>query len=89
MNEIARLRERHAAVDFPEETPGIGEIRSIPDLYGKNIFSLKVMRNYLSETAFKSLSTTIKEGGRLDPSMADEVADAMKTWAVSIIYKPL
>ncbi|HLD69411.1 MAG TPA: glutamine synthetase III, partial [Candidatus Omnitrophota bacterium] len=53
------------------------------EYYGKNVFSLKVMKNYLSETAYKSLSTTIKEAGRLDPAIADEVADAMKTWAIS------
>jgi len=83
MNEIARIRDRQPAADFSEETSEIGQIRSIPELYGKNVFSLKVMRNYFSEKAFKSISTTIKEGGRLDPSIADEVADAMKTWAVS------
>jgi len=83
MNEIARIRDRHSCSDHPEETPEIGEIQSIPELYGKNVFGLKVMRNYLSEKAFKSITTTIKEGGRLDPSIADEVADAMKTWAVS------
>ena len=33
--------------------------------------------------AYKSLSTTIKEGGRLNPEIADEVADAMKNWAIS------
>ncbi|MFA5261210.1 MAG: glutamine synthetase III [Candidatus Omnitrophota bacterium] len=57
--------------------------QSVPDIYGQNVFSPKVMRNYLSEKAFQSLSKTIKEGGALDPSIADEVADAMKTWAVS------
>jgi glutamine synthetase len=59
------------------------EMISIADLYGKNVFSLKAMRNYLSEDAYKSLSVTIKDGGPLDPKIADEVADAMKTWAVS------
>ena len=61
-----------------------GRIQSVPDYYGQNVFGLRTMRNYLAEKAFKSLSTTIKEGGRLDPSIADEVADAMKTWAVMI-----
>ena len=56
---------------------------TVPDFYGENVFSLKVMRNYLSENAYKSLSTTIKTGGTLDPDIADEVADAMKTWAIS------
>ncbi len=59
------------------------KMKSITDIYGENVFNLKTMRNYLSENAFKSLSTTIKKGGRLDPAIADEVADAMKTWAVS------
>src|SRR3990167_10140725 len=57
--------------------------KSVPEYYGSNVFSLKTMRNYLSEKAYKSLSETIKNGGALDPSIADEVADAMKTWAVS------
>ncbi len=54
----------------------------ITDIYGENAFSLKVMQNYLSDTAFESLSTTIRMGSALDASIADEVADAMKTWAL-------
>ncbi|MEI6242709.1 MAG: glutamine synthetase III, partial [Chlamydiota bacterium] len=50
--------------------------------YGENVFSIKVMKNYLSDKAFQSLSKTIQEGGLLDPSIADEVADAMKNWAL-------
>jgi len=61
----------------------VNEMQSIPDFYGSNVFSLRVMRNYLSEKAYKSLSTTIKTSGLLDPKIADEVADAMKTWAIS------
>jgi len=56
---------------------------NMSEFYGKNVFSLKVMRNFLSEDAYKSISATIKDGGPLDPKIADEVADAMKTWAVS------
>ena len=65
------------------ETKDITGIPSIQELYGENVFSLKVMRNYLSEKAYGSLSKTIKEGWKLDPTIADEVADAMKTWAIS------
>ncbi len=57
--------------------------RSIQEIYGTNVFNLKTMRNYLSEKAYKSLSDTIKNGTRLDPNIADEVAEAMKTWAIS------
>jgi len=59
------------------------KIETPQDYFGENVFSLKVMENYLSEKAYKSLSQTIKSGGTLDPDIADEVADAMKTWAMS------
>jgi glutamine synthetase len=55
----------------------------ITDIYGINVFSLKNMRNYLSDKAYRSLMATIREGRSIDPSIADEVADAMKAWAVS------
>src|SRR3989338_446173 len=60
-----------------------GGVNPIQAIYGSNVFNLKTMRNYLSEKAYTSLSKTIKDGGKLDPSIADEVADAMKTWALS------
>jgi len=59
------------------------EVQQISEYYGKNVFSPKVMRNYLSEKAYQSIEKTIKNGGTLDPKIADEVADAMKTWAIS------
>lgn len=82
------MRQRISEIDFsttkgdrimPSDTVG----NSVPDYYGSNVFSLKTMRNYLSEKAYKSLSETIKNNGALDPNVADEVAEAMKTWAVS------
>ncbi|HLF18943.1 MAG TPA: glutamine synthetase III [Candidatus Omnitrophota bacterium] len=57
--------------------------QAITDYYGENVFSLKVMREYLSPKAYKSISETIKNAGKLDPSIADEVAEAMLKWAVS------
>jgi len=51
--------------------------------YGKNVFSLKSMRDYLSDKAYKSLRATIEKRASLNPDIADEVAEAMKTWAVS------
>ncbi len=54
----------------------------ITDSYGENVFSVRVMRNYLSDKAFSSLMKTISEGSALDEGIADEVADAMKAWAL-------
>ncbi len=52
-------------------------------IFGENVFSIKNMRNYLSDKAYRSLRSTILSGLSLDPTIADEVADAMKTWALS------
>lgn len=58
-------------------------VQQVPEYFGKNVFSMKVMRNYLSEKAYRSLIKTVKDGGPLNPKIADEVADAMKSWAVA------
>jgi glutamine synthetase len=82
MGAKSRLTEADFKSEVEELMSGNNK-KTVPEYYGENVFSLKVMRNYLSEKAFTSLSKTIKEGGKLDPKIADEVADAMKTWAIS------
>ena len=52
------------------------------ELFGDNVFGPKVMRERLSEATFKSLEETITTGKPLDASIADEVAEAMKEWAM-------
>ncbi len=56
--------------------------RQVIDFFGEKVFSVKTMQNYLSAATYKSLLSTIREGINLDPSIADEVAEAMKTWAI-------
>lgn len=58
------------------------EMKGLTEIYGENVFSLKIMKKYLSEKTYKSLRATIKEGCALDRSIADEVAEVMKDWAV-------
>ncbi len=53
------------------------------DTYGENVFSIKVMKKYLSPSALKSLTMTVCNGDSLDPKIANEVASAMMTWAMS------
>ena len=56
---------------------------SIESIYGQNIFGLKNMKKYLSPKTYTSLVATIREGRSLDAKIADEVAGAMRDWAVS------
>lgn len=60
----------------------LGDAHSVLAHYGENVFSIKTMRNYLSEAAYSSLLNTICSGSNIDEKIADEVADAMKTWAL-------
>ncbi len=59
------------------------QISSIESIFGEKVFSAKTMKKYLSAKAYHSLLGTIREGRSLDPKISDEVAAAMKKWAVS------
>lgn len=50
--------------------------------FGENVFSTRTMRHYLSESAYRSLMETIRDGTPLNAAIADDVAEAMKTWAI-------
>jgi glutamine synthetase len=56
---------------------------NIQEMYGDDVLSLKVIRKYLPADVFDKLEQTVKEGFNLDPSIANDVAQAMKEWALS------
>ena len=50
--------------------------------FGANVFSGEIQRQRLSKETYKKLLNTLEAGEALDPSLADEVAQAMKDWAL-------
>ncbi len=50
--------------------------------YGADVFGLKNMEHYLAKPVYKKLLETIHKGSQLDESIADDIAHAMKTWAM-------
>jgi glutamine synthetase len=52
-------------------------------LWAADVFTLSKMQASLPKDVFKSLKNTIKNGGKLDVSVAGIVAAAMKDWAIS------
>ncbi len=54
----------------------------IANTFGENVFSLKVMEQRLSPKAYKSIENTLKSGGKLEPAVAQDIAEAMKEWAM-------
>ena len=55
----------------------------IPEIFGENVFNDVVMRSTLPHDVYKSLRKTIDAGEKIDMSIADSVANAMKDWALS------
>jgi glutamine synthetase len=64
-----------SSVNFIEESP--------ETLFGVNSFNLAKMREFLRPESYRAVEQTISEGTRLSEGLADEVAEAMKLWAVS------
>lgn len=55
----------------------------LSDLFGTLVFHSDVMREYLPSDTYKSMMEAINSGTRLDRKLADQVATAMKDWALS------
>ena len=55
---------------------------TVPEMFGSMVFDSRVMKARLSGEVYHSLKQTIQKGNKLDLSVANAVADAMKDWAV-------
>ena len=55
----------------------------VGDEYGIDAFGLKTLEDYVSKPIYKKLLDTIRQGVPLDPAVADDVAHAMKIWAMN------
>ncbi|MCF8258101.1 MAG: glutamine synthetase III [Flavobacteriales bacterium] len=54
----------------------------VSDYYGMNVFNWRTMREYLPKDKFKELREAVEKGSAIDRSMAEQVAAAMKSWAM-------
>ncbi len=55
----------------------------LSDLFGKNVFHAEQMREYLPSDTYKLMMDCMTNGTRLERKIADQVASAMKDWAIS------
>ena len=58
------------------------EKRPVSAYFGENVFDLPKMRTYMSQTAYDAVLAAVKFGKTIDRSVANEIASAMKTWAL-------
>ena len=79
----ARVAAIAAVTGYASQSPPLNFAETpTQELFAANVFSKKVMRSRLPKSVYKSLLKTIESGARLDPSVADVVAAAMKDWAI-------
>ena len=57
-------------------------MKRVPEYFGSMVFDDRVMKARLSAEVYDSLRKTIDQGTKLDLSVANAVAAAMKDWAV-------
>jgi len=55
----------------------------ISDFFGANVFDKKKMKDYLSKEAYQSIINSIELAEPLDRVVSEQVASAMKSWAMS------
>lgn len=60
----------------------MGTVNTI-DAFGENVFTLKKMKSYVSGETYAKLLATVETGAMIDESIADDVAGAMKEWAMA------
>ena len=58
-------------------------MKHVSDYFGSLVFDDRVMKARLSSEVYQSLKKTIDEGAKLDLSVANAVATAMKDWAIA------
>lgn len=57
--------------------------KKITAIFGSNVFTLKVAREYLSDEAYKSLTGSIKAGQKIERAVASQIANGIRAWAES------
>ena len=54
----------------------------VPELFGSKVFNEETMRQYVSSSAFREWKECLKNGQPLSLSVANDIADGMKNWAL-------
>ena len=75
---LAELPFRNYRKDNAVEVP-----KKLSELFCENVFSEETMRAYLTKEAFTSIQDAIKKGSKTPRNIADQIAVAMKDWALS------
>ncbi len=69
------LKKNHKPSVAPEGKPS--------SFYGKNVFGIKKMKDFLPKNAYEKLLTILENGEVIDRELAEHISQAIKSWAIS------
>lgn len=72
-NEIKEIHKEDTAMDTPT---------TLPELFGSMVFNEDTMKQRLSRASYQAWKKCVTDGTSLDISIANEIAESMKQWAV-------
>lgn len=76
---FSAVREAYGRVPVQTEE----NYQRVSEIFAKQTFSLRAMKEHLTPEAYKSVLAAINKGSKIDRSIADQVAVSMKAWAVT------
>ena len=79
-----RKKAMFKAINTAPVTPCEKKTQKTDELFGCHVFGLSTMRKRLPKDVYRKLAKTIRDGERLNPEIADVVANAMKDWAIEM-----
>ena len=66
------------SIELPKET----HPKKVSSYFGENTFSVSTMRKYIPKATFAAFQRWISDGITISKEQADDIADAMKEWAI-------
>ena len=81
MPSSARLQAIHAILQRP--AVAVQPAAPLEEIWASDVFGADAMRSALPKEVFRSIQRSMREGRKLDLSVADVVAQAMKDWATA------
>ncbi|MBR2694102.1 MAG: glutamine synthetase III [Thermoguttaceae bacterium] len=83
MGHYSREKSIDKIASYSEALPSDESLRQ-PGEFGKYVFNEAAIKRYLPHRAAEKLLATIRDRQPLDPTIADDVANGMKEWAIGL-----
>ncbi len=80
---MAYLRRKAVSSLFTQKNKSVKVPKKLSELYCSNVFSENTMQEYLTKDAYISIINAIEKGEKITRPIADQIAVAMKDWALS------